>query len=268
MDRAFFLYRRLLWLHARLLVAIGLGVLVFEVFMVWVSAQMGMGQGFEMFLEQVLPARMQPVVFEQFGVTSFEGVVAFGFEHPMFLVAVVGFIIAAATVPAAERESGFLDLVLARPVRRDAYLFATTLLVLTGALALPLAILVGAGVGLATVQDVPAGLTWTSFVSSAVALAVLLLAVGGITLLSAVSARRRGPAIGRVVGLVLVFYWLDLVGPFWELLHTARWISPFAYFDPAGAVKEGLHGLDVAVLFGVFVVTAGAAFLEFGREDL
>lgn len=262
------LYGRLLRLHARLLLAISAGVMVAEVFMVWVSAQMGGGRGFEIFLEQILPPDMRYLIYEQFGVGSFEGLVAFGFQHPMFLVAVVSFVLAAATVPAAERETGFMDLVLARPVRRRSYLAAILLLVATGAAVLPTALLAGVGTGLATVETVPPGLTWADYVPAAAALGSVLLAVGGIGLLAAVSARRRGPAIGRAVGLVLVFYWLDFVGPLWDLLETARWISPFAYFDPAGAVSAGVGGLDTTVLLAVFAATAGAAFLEFRRQDL
>lgn len=262
------LYGRLLRLHARLLLAIAVGVLLFEVFMVWVSAQMGGARGFQLFLEQVLPPDMQRLIYDQFGVGSFEGVVAFGFQHPIFLVAVVAFVVAAATVPAVERETGYMDLVLARPVSRPAYLLATLLLVVTGALVLPAAILAGAGVGLATVDDVPPGLSWVDYGPAAMALVAALLAVGGIAILSAVSARRRGPAIGRAVALVLVFYWLDFVGPLWGVLETARWISPFTYFDPAGAVRTGLAVLDMGVLLGVFAGTTAAAFVEFGRQDL
>lgn len=262
------LYARLFRLHARLLLAIAGSIMLFEMFMVWVSAQMGGGRGFALFLEQILPPDMQHLIYDQFGVGSFEGLVAFGFQHPMFLVAVVAFVLAAATVPAAERETGFMDLVLARPVPRGAYLLATLLLVITGAVILPVAILTGVGIGLATVDAVPPELTWVDYIPAAAALAQVLLAVGGIGLLAAVSAHRRGPAIGRAVGLVLVFYWLDFVGPLWSLLETARWISPFAYFDPAGAVSAGVGVVDTAVLLAVFGATAGGAFLEFGWQDL
>ena len=151
---------------------------------------------------------------------------------------------------------------------RGAYMLATLLLVVTGAVVLPTAILAGVGIGLATVDGVPPGLTWVDYIPAAAALAQVLLAVGGIGLLAAVSAHRRGPAIGKAVGLVLVFYWLDFVGPLWDLLEIARWISPFAYFDPDGAVRAGLGAVDMGVLLAVFAATTGAAFLEFGRQDL
>lgn len=262
------LYVRLLRLHAPLLATTTGAALLFEVFMVWVSAQLDTGLGLRVLLEQLIPPETRRVIFEQFGVGTFQGAVAFGFQHPVFLVAVMAFVVVAASVPAAERESGFLDLVLARPVRRDDYLTATLLLVITGALVLPFAVLAGAALGLATVATVPADVTWTAYVPAAMAQGLILLAAGGIVLLSAVSARRRGPAVGRAVALLLVFYWLDFVGPLWDPLATARWLSPFTYFDPTGAVGSAVSPLDAAVLVAVFAAATGAAFYEFGRQDL
>ncbi len=236
--------------------------------MVWVAAQMDTGQGLQAFLTQVLPPNMRDILFEQFGVGTFAGTVAFGYQHPLFLVALVAFVVTAGTIPAAERETGFLDLVLARPVPRRSYLLATLFLVVTGAVVLPLAILAGAATGLATTEGVPAAVAWTNYVLPAAALALLLLAMGGLSLLAGASQRRRGPATGKVVALVLIFYWLDFIGPLWDPLEQARWVSPFSYFDPAGSVAGGLAGRDIAVLLGVFAATTAAAFWEFQRQDL
>ncbi len=161
-----------------------------------------------------------------------------------------------------------MDLVLARPVTRRHYLLAALLLVLTGAIVLPAAILAGVAAGLASVASVAPGQSWVAYAPAALVQTLLLAAVGGICLLAAVGARRRGPAAGKAVALILVLYWLDFVGPFWDLLAKARWVSLFAYFDPAGAVRGDLSPLYVAILLGVFAVTTGAAFVEFERQDL
>ncbi len=42
----------------------------------------------------------------------------------------------------------------------------------------------------------------------------------------------------------------------------------FAYFDPAAATGDGLPARDAIALLAVFAVTAGAAFVEFERQDL
>lgn len=262
------LYGRLLYLHARLLAAIAVGVCLFEVFMVWVSAQLDTGPGLRAFLEAVLPPGMREVLFEQFGVASFAGAVAFGYQHPFVLVAIVAFVVVAATTPAAERETGFLDLVLARPVPRRTYITASVLLVATGAVVLAVAVQVGAIIGLGLVEG-PGELPWTDYVPATLALLLLLLAVGGYSLLAATGARRRGNAVSRAVGLTLVFYWLDFMGGLWETLELARWLSPFTYYDaPRTVVGSGLPTRDIVVLSVVAVATTVAAFLEFQRQDL
>src|SRR3954452_14017128 len=49
---------------------------------------------------------------------SFSGVVALGYFHPIVLASLVGVAIATGTEPAAEVESRFADLTLARPMAR------------------------------------------------------------------------------------------------------------------------------------------------------
>src|SRR6266481_2167562 len=49
---------------------------------------------------------------------SFVGVVAFGYFHPIVIAAHLGLAIAIATEPAAEIETRFADLTLARPLAR------------------------------------------------------------------------------------------------------------------------------------------------------
>lgn len=262
------LYTRLLRLHARLLVAIAAGVCLFEVFLIWVAAQLDTGPGLRTFLANLLPPEVQAVVFEQLGLASFSGAVAFGYRHPFLLVAVVAFMVAAATTPAAERETGFLDLVLARPVPRRSYLASVALLTATGAVVLAAAALAGAAIGLALV-DGPDELPWTSYAAATLGLALLLLAVGGIALLAATGAQRRGSAVARALGLILAFYWLDFMGGFWDTLDLARWLSPFSYYDPTGvALGDGLPLRDVVVLLAAALVTTAAAFVEFQRQDL
>ena len=53
-----------------------------------------------------------------------------------------------------------------------------------------------------------------------------------------------------------------------DVVGHARWISVFAFFDPSGAVANGLSARDVVVLLGVFAATTAAAFIELDRQDL
>jgi ABC-type transport system involved in multi-copper enzyme maturation permease subunit len=172
-----------------------------------------------------------------------------------------------ATLPAHEREQGLLDLILSRPVTRARYLAAATLLVLFTALLSPLALLAGGALGLGVV-DAPVPVRWGAYLPSAAALTLLLAAVGGYTLLFATGAVRRGVAIAQTVGVTLLFFWLDFMGEYWDLLATARTLSPFYYFDPALAAREGIPVLHTGVLGGIAAITLLGAFLNFRRQDL
>jgi ABC-2 type transport system permease protein len=252
--------------HAGLLVALGCGVAVLETLLVWLAAQLEAGPGLELLIE-LLPAKLRELIQSQFGLTTFSGLVAFGFQHPVVLVAGAAFVIVAGSIPAGERESGFLELILARPVRRDTYLAAVGLLLVLGALVLPLALLAGLGVGLATVES--AGeLPWTRYLPAAAGLAALLLAIGGVTLLLAAGARRRGQATAQAAGLALVLLWIETMGGLWAPLGALGWLSPFHYFKPIPAVVAG-RGVtgDLLVLLGIFVATAAAALARFRKAE-
>ncbi len=262
------LFRRNVKHHAVLIGAIGAGMFLFEVFLVWVAAQLDTGTGIEAFLTSLIPPEMRDTLFEQVGLASFPGAIAFGFQHPFPLIAGMAAVMVVATIPAAERESGFLDLVLARPVARWRYLMATAVLLAASALVLSATALAGAAVGIRVVEGYD-DVVWTAYIPSAGVLAALLLAVGGYTLLLATDAPRRGHAAARAVGLTLVFYWLDFMGGLWDLLDTARWLSPFSYYNPVdGAIGDGLRWRDPVVLLTVAAVTVAGAFAHFRRQEL
>ncbi len=253
--------------HAALLLALGAGLFLFECAVVWVAARIDMGPGFREFLAALLPPDVMEVIFTQFGFGSFRGTVSFGFQHPFTLVAALAMVTVMATVPAQEREAGFLDLILARPLPRHTYLAAWALLVLFTAAFAPLVILAGVALGLAVVE-LPEPVEWTAYLPSLGALALLLAAVGGYALLFATGARRRGVAVAQVVGITLLFYWLDFMGEYWDLLETARRLSPFHYFDPARVAETGIPPGDALVLGGIAVAAITLAFLNFRRQDL
>ena len=253
--------------HARLLGILILGLFLFELVLVWVSARIDMGPSFQQLLGSLLPQGMVDTLFSQFGFASFAGAVSFGYQHPLSLMAGIAMVMVMATLPAHERETGLLDLVLARPVPRTRYLWANAILVVLSALLPPVALLAGGAVGLALVEA-PGAVTWARYIPSATTLALLLLSVGAYTLLFASGAKRRGTATALGVGITLLFYWLDVMGDFWDLLETARLLSPFHFFDPAVAATSGILPRDALVLGGFVVAATLGAFLNFSRQDL
>jgi ABC-type transport system involved in multi-copper enzyme maturation permease subunit len=265
MIRALFL--RSLRQHAGLLGVLSLGLFLFEWAIVWVAARIDMGPGFRQLLGTILPPNVVETIFGQFGFASFGGAVSFGYQHPLALIAAIAMVMVMATLPAHERETGFLDLVLAKPIPRARYMAASGLLVCLGAVLPALSLLAGGALGLAVVEA-PEPVTWIHYLPSAGAMALLLLTVGAYSLLFSTEAKRRGIAVAQGVGVTLLFYWLDFMGDYWDLLDTARLLSPFHFFDPALAAASGIPARDAMVLVAVFLAATGGAFINFNRQDL
>lgn len=259
---------RILRQHATLLTVLFASMALVEFFLVWASAQMNIGPEFERFLESFLPPEITEMIFSQFGLTSFEGAVAFGYQHPFSLVGSIAMVVVAATLPAAEREKGYLELFLARPLPRSTYLLSILLFVLLVALLLPLGLLLGTAAGLHVV-DSPADIGWMDYTPAAFAMTLLLLSIGSYTLLFATGARRRGIAVAQGVAFTLGFYWMDFMGDYWDVLAYARKASPFFYFDPGRAsFGTGLSGTETGILSFIAVGACLLAFFNFRRQDL
>jgi len=240
------------------------GVFLMELLIVQIAAAFGPTM-IEMF--DSLPPLFRSFVGAQLEELSLSAFVGFGFQHPAILAMALSLVVLTATLPAAERESGMLDLLLARPVPRSAYLAATLGCIAIGAVALPLSQLIGTMVGLASirVEDPP---SWTQFIPSALGQAALILAFGGLTLFFAAGARRRGTAVSRAVGVILVLYVLEAFGSLYGPIERLSWLSLFHYFQPVSSAIQGPSWSDPLVLLAVFAVSTSAAFVRFERRDV
>lgn len=104
---------------------------------------------------------------------------------------------------------------------------------------------------------------------SAVSFSTLLLALGGFTLLIAAGATRRGPAVARAVGVILVLYLVEFLAEFWSGLEWFRWISPFHYYKPiSAAVASHTPIQNPLALLAMFSVMTALAFVRFNRRDV
>jgi ABC-2 type transport system permease protein len=244
------------------------GLVALEWFIVWIVSNMSTTTELFELLEMILPEAVRALITSQIGNLSFPGMVGFGFQHPVVLAATIGLMLVLATLPAAERESGFLDLILARPVSRGAYLSGVISAMIVCAAMLPLALVAGAAAGLSLV-DAPDEIPWFRYFHSASRLTALLLCVGGYALLLASRCRRRGPAVAQAVGLTLVFFWFNLMARLWAPLGRFAWLTPFDYFDPIDAAT-GAHAplLNPAILLIVFALCSAGALRLFARSDL
>ena len=209
--------------------------------------------------------------FANFGSGDFfsvPGAVTLGTEHP-FLIALIGiFAVGSGSMAiAGERQSGTLEVVLARPVPRRAYLATHQLAVLSVVDLLVAALLAGMSVGAAAL-----GLTGDLHLASMpiVWLNGFLLwgAFATFSIAASASFDRPGPAIGLALAYLLVNYFLEILGSFWS---AARWTQEYSLFHhfESGQILSGNPNLfDFALLTVAAVVPLAYALWVFPRRDL
>jgi len=258
---------RQLWHLRWILSALMLGLVGFEMLVIHLAQAFDAGPGIDQLLG-MLPQLLQDLVNSQIATTTFPAFVAFGFMHPAAMVGCFAVLLMLATTPPGDRDSGLLDLLLARPLPRRTYLAASVAGVVLASLVLPCCILLGCALGLATVE-VEGQQPWTDYVPACAQLSGLLLAFGGLGLAIATTARRRGTAIARSVSLILLCYAIDTLSRFSTLLGPLIWATPFAYFDPIRAALEpDFPWIGQLTLWGVFGLSTLLSFRRFETRDL
>ena len=220
---------------------------------------------------ELMGSGLIPEQMMEFGggdVFSLSGSIALGSIHPIALVLnsvfAVGF---AAAAVAGERQRGTLEVVLARPLsRRTLYWTLLAAAILFVALAVG-ATIVGVVVGSAiagvtgelTAERLP--LLWLNGV-------LLFGAIAAIGLAASVSFDRLSPALGITVGLVVVMYFLEVLGSFWPDAQFLQPYSLFHYYDPKSILEGSARGGDIGVLAVVAIVAVAWAVVVFPRRDL
>jgi hypothetical protein len=202
--------------------------------------------------------------------TSFEGVVAFGYFHPMVLATHVGLAIAIATEPAAEVETRFADLTLARSVARHEVITRTVCVLVWSELVMLLVMMLSTWGGLAccTPADTPRPGAAT-IRSLAILLGAITLCWGGLALGVAARVKRRSTASGGVAVVAVAAFLLDYLARIWDPAKAVARFSPFRYFEPMSVLAGGqLEWSSVLVMLAIGAAGASVAYVLFSRRDL
>jgi ABC-2 type transport system permease protein len=251
------------WALRALLIAIALAIWGFLLPVIY--AQFG-----EQF-RQIAESGILPSVFSNFGggdIFSLAGAIALGFVHPIAVALVSVFAVGfAAAAVAGERQRGTLEVLLSRPVsRRSVYL---TLLV---------ACLVF--IGLVVAAQIAGSYTGAVLfgVASEVSVANLALlwlngillyaAFASIGLAASVSFDRLGPPLGITLGVVVVMYFMDVLGSLWPDAQVLQPYSLFHYLRARDILVDKAHGLDPVLLLVVVLAGVAWSLWEFPRRDL
>jgi ABC-2 type transport system permease protein len=214
------------------------------------------------------PAMQQFTRFGGGDLFTLSGSIAVGYIHPIAIALLAVFaIVFPLSAVAGERQRGTLEVLLARPLSRRSYyvtLLVSAILFIGVAMA---ASLVGTLISAAAANvidelqlaNVP--ILWLNGV-------LFYSALASIALAASVTFDRMGPAAAILLAVVLVAYFLQIIGSLWPDVDWLQPYSLFHYLDPDATLKEGLQTFDVALLLAVAAIAVVYALIVFPRRDL
>jgi ABC-2 type transport system permease protein len=253
------------------LVALLVGIALFEFVQPVVIASFGGAQGLTAIMERLPPAlqaftRTRP---EFLALSGLAGYLSLGFTHPLYLVlagaAVIGF---AARSLAGEMDRGIIQIPLSRPISRQV-VYMSRLLGVAVICAL-LAITGPLGMVAGMLYARPEG-EFAYGHLSAVGLNGLALfwAIGGLSLWGSAAASNAGRVVAWAISLLVVSYFVDYFAGIWDPLQAIQFLSLFEYYDPTQALVFGqATTVDLITLTIVGAVAAVAGLVIFTRRDL
>ena len=248
----------------------GLLLAGFQVVLILVARSIERSGGFEQ-----LSALLPPFAREMMGPSlasfmSFAGIVCLGYFHLAVMGSLVALSMAIATMPTSEIESGFIDLILSRPLARHWIITRTIILAILSAAFLLAMMMAGTWAGLEALA--PKNARWPSaklILSLAMNLGLLMLSWSGVAMAIGSASRRRSVAGGVGGLLALTAFLLDYVGRLWRPAESLAWLSPFRYYSPFELVMGNpLPPKNLAVLAGLAAAGFAAAYVLYARRDI
>jgi beta-exotoxin I transport system permease protein len=250
-----------------LLVSLSLMLTAFQCFMVLTARAYEQTGGLKA-MAALMPQFMTQLTNLMAG--TFAGFVLFGYSHPIVQLSLVALAISIGTEPVAEIETKFVDLLMARPLRRATVVVRTIVVLLMSTVISVGTLLTATFVWLWLLAPPTVRLPEPRvIVSLALNLALLVLAWGGIALGLASFAKRRATAATACGFLAFATFVLDYAGKFWKAVQPASRISPFHYFDSLAMIGgRTLATTDVVALAGMLAASAVIAGVAYAWRDL
>ena len=214
------------------------------------------------------PAFEQMAHFGGGDLFSLPGTISLGFIHPIAIALLAVFAIALPlSGVAGERQRGTLEIVLARPVsRRSYYVTLQVAVILFIGLAMA-ATLVGTVLACSAVNVIDQ-LNLATFPALWLNGVLLYFAIAAIAFAASVSFDRMGPAAGVTLVIVLVAYFLQIIGSLWPDAAWLQAYSLFHYLQPDLILAGGLQVFDCVLLLVVGSIAVVYALIVFPRRDL
>ena len=253
-----------------LVLGIGIVLVAFQVFLIVVARSIERSNSFEQIGGLLPPFARELLGPSLASFMSFRGIVCLGYFHLVVMSALVALSIALGTVPASEIETGFMDLILSRPLAR--HWIITRSILVTALCTVTLLVLMMAGTWTGLNALAPKDAAWPSrelILSLAINLEVLMLCWSGIAMAIGCASRRRSVA-GDIAGLLaLATFLLDYVARAWQPAERAGWLSPFRYYNPFELLMGNpLPVNNLLVLTGLALAGFALAYVLFSRRDI
>lgn len=266
----FALILQLLHRVRRFLIAAGVLLAAFQVVLILQANSIQASNSFAKMAELV-PSFARDLMGPSF-VTflTFKGIVCLGYFHPVVMGALISICVTLSTIPVMEIETGFIDLLLARPVARHWIVTRSVLVALISTVYLLAMMALGTWVGLSNFAGNRAAWPSVRLVASmAINLGFLMLCWAAIAMAIGCACRRRGSA-GAIAGLLaLTAYLTDYIGRAWKPADTVAWLSPFRYYTPFQLVMgSALPAKNLYVLGGIAAAGFALAYLLYSRRDI
>jgi beta-exotoxin I transport system permease protein len=250
-----------------LVASLSIVLMTFQVMVVLAATYLRETEGFSQLIG-ALPAFVQQMTGPIFA--SFGSMAAFGFFHPVVVIVFVGTAIVVASEPAADVESGLVDLILARPVARwqlVARSLAMMVLTTTGMVTL---MVMASRVSMMVLAPPGTALSLGILGKLASNLAAVAWVLGTVSLAAAAIVRRRSAAAGGAAIIALALYLLNLLAEIWPRVQPYGRLSPFHYYQATLIITGTANrwASDIAALAGAAAVLSVVAFVAFARRDV
>jgi ABC-2 type transport system permease protein len=259
------LFRRTLRANAFRLVIITAAATAWGALMPLIYAQFGSQ------FKDLVNSGLIPEQFTNFGggnLFTLPGAIAIGFIHPIALILTSVFAVGFTTAAiAGERQRGTLEVLLARPLPR-LVLYFTLLVCARIFIAIIMAGFLSGAYISAVVNGVSGEIDATLLPLVWVNGVLLFGAIAAIGMATSVSFDRLSPALGITLAVVLVSYFLEILGSLWPDAKGLQPYSLFHYLDPQAVLSGESVAFNFALLGGVALVAIVAALVIFPRRDL
>jgi ABC-2 type transport system permease protein len=253
-----------------LVLAMALLLAAFQVLLIVVAGPIQRSGSFEQ-LGELLPPFVQEVMGPSLtALMSFSGIVCLGYFHLAVMGSLVGLSIAIGTMPTSEIETGFMDLILSRPLPRHWIITRSIVVMMICTVEVLGVMMIATWAGLNGLA--PRDVAWPApdlILRLVMNLGVLMLCWNAIAVAIGSAARRRSVAGGLAGLLALAMFLLDYIARAWEPAERVAWLSPFRYYSPLELVMgSALPARNILVLAGIAGFGFSMAYVLFSRRDI